>query len=89
MIRPPIANHQSEIKDGLAEAAGVEPAHATRDGLANRCHTVRRRLRNWRKARESNPTRTKPPQFSRLLDSLNCRAFQVKVGQVVGRDAQI
>ena len=31
----------------------------------------------WRKARESNPTRTKPPQFSRLLDSLYCRAFQV------------
>ena len=28
----------------LAEAAGVEPARALRDGLANRCHTVRRRL---------------------------------------------
>ena len=28
----------------LAEAAGVEPAHATRGDLANRCHTVRQRL---------------------------------------------
>ena len=28
----------------LAEAAGLEPAHAKRGGLANRCHTVRRRL---------------------------------------------
>jgi hypothetical protein len=35
---------------------------------------------DWRKARESNPTRTKPPQFSRLLDSLYCRAFQNHVG---------
>ena len=32
----------------LAEAAGVEPAHATRGDLANRCHTVRRRLRRMR-----------------------------------------
>src|SRR6266550_8916878 len=38
---------------------------------------VRRHLQHWRKARESNPTRSKPPQFSRLLDSLYCRAFQV------------
>jgi hypothetical protein len=29
----------------LAEAAGLEPAHAVRGDLANRCHTVRRRLR--------------------------------------------
>ena len=29
----------------LAEAAGVEPAHAMRGDLANRCHTIRRRLR--------------------------------------------
>jgi hypothetical protein len=29
----------------LAEAAGLEPAHAMRGDLANRCHTVRRRLR--------------------------------------------
>ena len=29
----------------LAEAAGLEPAHAKRGDLANRCHTVRRRLR--------------------------------------------
>ncbi len=28
----------------LAEAAGLEPAHAKRGDLANRCHTVRRRL---------------------------------------------
>ena len=28
----------------LAEAAGVEPAHAMRGDLANRCHTIRRRL---------------------------------------------
>ena len=30
----------------LAEATGVEPAHAMRGDLANRCHTVRRRLQN-------------------------------------------
>lgn len=29
----------------MAEAAGVEPAHAMRGDLANRCHTIRRRLR--------------------------------------------
>ena len=29
----------------LAEAAGVEPARAMRGDLANRCHTIRRRLR--------------------------------------------
>ena len=34
----------------------------------------------WWKARESNPTRTKPPQFSRLLDSLYCRAFRKLAG---------
>ena len=28
----------------LAEAAGVEPAHAMRGDLANRGHTIRRRL---------------------------------------------
>lgn len=28
----------------LAEAAGLEPAHAMRGDLANRCHTIRRRL---------------------------------------------
>ena len=28
----------------LAEAAGLEPAHAVRGDLANRCHTIRRRL---------------------------------------------
>lgn len=52
----------------LAEAAGVEPAHAMRGDLANRCHTIRRRLRKdmphplppvvltiWRKVKESNP----------------------------------
>ena len=48
----------------LAEAAGLEPAHAKRGDLANRCHTVRRRLLrfrianfglwNWRKGQESN-----------------------------------
>src|SRR5713226_875503 len=38
----------------LAEATGVEPAHAKRGDLANRCHTVRRRLQlmNWRKGQE-------------------------------------
>ena len=35
-------------------------------------------ISNWRKATESNRTRTSPPQFSRLLDSLYCRAFQKK-----------
>ena len=37
----------SAIADGsdkLAEATGLEPAHAMRGDLANRCHTVRRRL---------------------------------------------
>ena len=33
-------------------------------------------ISKWRKARESNPKRTKPSQFSRLLDSLYCRAFR-------------
>ena len=28
----------------LAEAAGLEAAHATRGDLANRCHSIRRRL---------------------------------------------
>ena len=28
----------------LAEATGLEPAHAMRGDLANRCHTIRRRL---------------------------------------------
>ena len=28
----------------VAEAAGLEPAHAMRGDLANRCHTIRRRL---------------------------------------------
>ena len=50
----------------LAEAAGLEPAHAMRGDLANRCHTIRRRLQIvhplppvvltiWRKVKESNP----------------------------------
>jgi hypothetical protein len=30
----------------LAEATGLEPAHAMSGDLANRCHTVRRRLQN-------------------------------------------
>ena len=44
----------------LAEATGLEPAGALRGGLANRCHTIRRRLqkcfslRVWRKGQESN-----------------------------------
>ena len=44
----------------LAEAAGLEPAHAKRGDLANRCHTVRRRLQivNWRKGQDSNPQAT-------------------------------
>ena len=32
------------FRNRLAEAAGVEPARALRGDLANRCHTVRRRL---------------------------------------------
>ena len=32
-----------QVRD-LAEATGVEPARAMRGDLANRCHTVRRRL---------------------------------------------
>src|SRR5437660_6891773 len=35
---------QSAMVLTLAEAAGVEPAHAMRGDLANRCHTIRRRL---------------------------------------------
>src|SRR5437879_331004 len=40
----------------LAEATGLEPAHAMRGDLANRCHTIRRRLQlvNWRKGQDSN-----------------------------------
>src|SRR6059036_2301947 len=39
---------QSAIVNRLAEAAGVEPAHAMRGDLANRCHTIRRRLQRFR-----------------------------------------
>ena len=48
----------------------------------HRLHTDQSEIDNWqsamswRKARESNPTRTKPPQFSRLFDTLCCRAFR-------------
>ena len=28
-----------QVRESLAEATGVEPAHATRGDLANRCHT--------------------------------------------------
>ena len=44
---PDISVQPSATADGsdnLAEAAGLEPAHAKRGDLANRCHTVRRRL---------------------------------------------
>ena len=44
-MEKPIENQQSEIGNVLAEAAGVEPARAMRGDLANRCHTIRRRLR--------------------------------------------
>ena len=38
-------SHSAELQvRELAEAAGLEPAHAKRGDLANRCHTVRRRL---------------------------------------------
>jgi hypothetical protein len=37
----------------MAEATGLEPAHAMRGDLANRCPTIRRRL-HWRKGQESN-----------------------------------
>ena len=38
-------SHSAELQvRELAEAAGIEPAHAKRGDLANRCHTVRRRL---------------------------------------------
>src|SRR2546425_8182764 len=39
-----ISIHQSAIRNRLAEAAGLEPAHAVRGDLASRCHTIRRRL---------------------------------------------
>gem|GEM_PF-4666039 len=51
---------QSAFCNRLAEAAGVEPAHATRGGLADRCHTVRRRLQIWRRVQESNPQDLSP-----------------------------
>lgn len=49
-------SHSAELQvRDLAEAAGIEPAHATRGDLANRCHTVRRRLQvNWRKGQDLN-----------------------------------
>ena len=50
-------SHSAELQvRELAEAAGIEPAHATRGDLANRCHTVRRRLQvvNWRKGQDLN-----------------------------------
>ena len=50
-------SHSAELQlRELAEAAGVEPAHAARGDLANRCHTVRRRLQvvNWRKGQDLN-----------------------------------
>ena len=38
-------SHSAELQvRELAEAAGLEPAHAMRGDLANRCHTIRRRL---------------------------------------------
>src|SRR5712692_10488035 len=43
-----ISIQQSAISNRLAEATGVEPAHAKRGDLANRCHTIRRRLRRFR-----------------------------------------
>ena len=50
-------SHSAELQvRRLAEATGVEPVHAMRGDLANRCHTIRRRLpKDWRKAKESNP----------------------------------
>ena len=56
------------IRNRLAEAAGVEPARALRGDLANRCHTVRRRL----------PTRNldlriwRTQQIIRILKSAIC-----------------
>ena len=44
----PISILQSAISNHLAEATGLEPAHAVRGDLANRCHTIRRRLRRFR-----------------------------------------
>ena len=41
----------------LAEAAGVEPAHAMRGGLANRCHTVTRRLHRLAEGEGVEPSR--------------------------------
>ena len=49
-----IGNWQLEIGNALAEAAGVEPARDERGGLANRCHTIRRRLRGFRIAETSD-----------------------------------
>ena len=41
----------------LAEAAGLEPAHAMRGDLANRCHTIRRRLRSLAEGEGVEPSR--------------------------------
>ena len=41
----------------LAEAAGLEPAHAMRGDLANRCHTIRRRLHRLAEGEGVEPSR--------------------------------
>ena len=40
----------------VAEAAGLEPAHAMRGDLANRCHTIRRRLQLMNGGRDRSRT---------------------------------
>ena len=78
---------KSAISNRLAEAAGVEPARALRDGLANRCHTVRRRLltriSDCGLASRDNPhSEIRSPQSiggrlgSRTLHGLSRRSFQ-------------
>ena len=47
----------------LAEAAGVEPARARRDDLANRCHTIRRRLHRLAEGTGVEPASDKRGSF--------------------------
>src|SRR5712671_4797298 len=66
---------QSAISNGLAEMERFERSKDFSRHLSRVLPCQLGDISEWRKARESNPTRAKPPQFSKLLDSLYCRAF--------------
>src|ERR1051325_5410250 len=50
------AFHSRSSPLNLAEATGVEPAHAMRGDLANRCPTIRRRLRATKQMKAESDT---------------------------------